>query len=91
MSGGKNVGLRRKPIAHRLVQKDGDFVVRLLSDEHRLGQRERAEVHLEARVDARARDDRRNVAAARRRRTEIVDRARPRDARSRAEPRTAES
>ena len=48
-------------IAHRLVQKDRDLVVRLLPDEHRLRQRERAKVDFEARVDARARDDRRNA------------------------------
>ena len=62
MSGGKNVGFRRSRSRTVSFEKDGDLVVRLLSDEHRFRQRQRAEVHLEARVDARTRDDRRNAA-----------------------------
>ena len=42
------------------VQKNRDLVVRLLTNEHRFGQRERTEVHTEVGVDASASHDRRH-------------------------------
>ena len=57
-----------QPVAHRLVQEDGDLVVGLLSDEHRFRQRHARKFDVEAGVDARARDDGRDVAARRCRR-----------------------
>ena len=45
-----------------LIEKDAELVVRLLSDVHRVGLDEHAEVDERARVDLRARHDRGHVA-----------------------------
>src|SRR6185503_9531261 len=74
---------RRVPsesVADHAIEEYSNLIIRLLPDEHRFGKRQCAEVHLEARVDASARDDRWNATAASGLMHDDVDRPRSRHA-----------
>ena len=59
----KECRIPTQTVTHGLIEEDRDLVVRLLSDVHGFRLGERAEIHVQARVDARARDDCRHAVA----------------------------